>query len=352
MISVNNLFRLFGKQKAVDNLSFDLMPGDVVAFLGPNGAGKSTTMKMLTGFLPISGGTISINGMNLKDNANQIKRIIGYLPEGAPAYADMTVYQFLRFIAQIRQIPKALQAQSIATVCEQVALIDVLDKPIENLSKGYKRRVGLAQAIIHDPEILILDEPTDGLDPNQKHQVRKLIQNLAKDKIVIICTHILEEVTAVCNRVIIIANGQKRFDDTPKALQARSAYCNAITLKLSYLSDISGLLELPGVADLKHDRQSNRVTVFPESGQDILGTVMSYIQENKMPVDMVFPESGRLDEVFREITADGYCVPSDATQSLAPEYNPMQIDSNEIDTTGANSEGKDDKLAVEKEHLS
>jgi ABC-2 type transport system ATP-binding protein len=333
MISVNNLFRLFGKHKAVDNLSFDLRPGDVVGFLGPNGAGKSTTMKMLTGFLPISSGTISINGMDIKSNANKIKRIIGYLPEGAPAYADMTVYQFLRFIAQIRQIPKAKQAQAIATVCEQVALNEVLDKPIENLSKGYKRRVGLAQAIIHDPKILILDEPTDGLDPNQKHQVRKLIQNLAKDKIVVISTHILEEVTAVCNRVIIIANGEKRFDDTPKALQERSAYYNAITIKLSYLSDISGLLELPGVADLKHDRESSRVTIFPEPGKDILGTVMSHIQDIKMPVDMVFPETGRLDEVFRAITADDYVAPTE--NGVALTDNAVAI--NDVSTDLQNS---------------
>jgi ABC-2 type transport system ATP-binding protein len=244
--------------------------------------------------------------MNYKRHANQIKKIIGYLPEGAPAYADMSVYQFLNFIAQIRQIPKAKRAEAIARVSEQVVLNDVLDKPIENLSKGYKRRVGLAQAIIHDPKILILDEPTDGLDPNQKHQVRKLIQNLSKDKIVIISTHILEEVSALCNRVMIISDGQKRFDDTPEALQQCSAYYNAITIKLSYLSDISGLLELPGVADLKHDPETKRVTIFPEPGADILGTVMSHIQESRMPVDMVFPETGRLDEVFREITAKDY----------------------------------------------
>lgn len=304
MISVNNLCRLFGEHKAVDNLSFDINPGDVVGFLGPNGAGKSTTMKMLTGFLPASSGTISINGLDVMEagNAIAIKNIIGYLPEGAPSYGDMTVYQFLHFIAQARKIPKAEREQAIQKVCGQVALESVLNKQIDNLSKGFKRRVGLAQAIIHDPEILILDEPTDGLDPNQKHQVRELIANLAQEKIVIVSTHILEEVTAVCNRVIIIADGQKRFDDTPEALQQRSAFHNAVTIKLSYLSDISGLLEIEGVADLKHDQQSQRVTIFPEPGVSIIERVSAHIQATQMPVDMMFPEQGRLDDVFREIT--------------------------------------------------
>ena len=304
MISVNNLSRLFGEHKVVDNLSFEVNAGDVVGFLGPNGAGKSTTMKMLTGFLPPSSGTITIDDLDFNDPgcATKIKQKIGYLPEGAPAYTDMTVYQFLHFIAQARQIPKAKREQAIAKVTAQVELAGVLNKQIDTLSKGFKRRVGLAQAMIHDPKILILDEPTDGLDPNQKHQVRQLIANLAEDKIVIISTHILEEVTAVCNRVIIIAEGEKRFDDTPQALQELSAYHNAVTIKLSYLSDISGLLEIDGVSDLKHHQDSNRVTIFPEPGQNILALVAAHIQHTQMPVDMMFPEQGRLEDVFREIT--------------------------------------------------
>lgn len=305
MILVKNLCKVFDEHRAVDDLSFEIAPGDVVGFLGPNGAGKSTTMKMLTGFLPATSGSIEINGLSYTgstSDALETKQNIGYLPEGAPAYSDMTVYQFLYFIAQVRKIPKSERKQAIAKVSEQVQLAQVLNKKIENLSKGFKRRVGIAQAIIHDPKILILDEPTDGLDPNQKHQVRQLIHNLASDKIVIVSTHILEEVSAVCNRVIIIADGKKCFDDTPDVLKSRSKFHNAVTLKLSYLSDISGLLELNGVVDMKHDRMTNRVTVFAEPGVNILSQVTSHIQQQQMPVDMIFPEEVKLDDVFREIT--------------------------------------------------
>ncbi|MFC3122155.1 ABC transporter ATP-binding protein [Agaribacter flavus] len=303
MILVENLTRNFGHHKAVNNLSFEIKLGEVVGFLGPNGAGKSTTMKMITGFLPMTSGKVSIDGLDIGKNALQVKQKVGYLPEGAPAYPDMTVYQFLRFIAEARKIPSKEQDLAINRVVEKVALETVLNRQIDNLSKGFKRRVGIAQALIHDPDILILDEPTDGLDPNQKHQVRCLIEDLAENKIVIVSTHILEEVTAVCNRVIIIADGEKRFDDSPLALQQRSKYHNAITIKLSYMADISGILELSGVADLKHDKGTNRVTIFPETGQDITAVVQQYIQSNQLPVDMVFPEQGRLDDVFREITS-------------------------------------------------
>lgn len=305
MISVKNLSKEFGKHRAVDDLSFEILPGDVVGFLGPNGAGKSTTMKMLTGFLAPSSGSVEVNGFaytKAKNEAVKAKHQIGYLPEGAPAYGDMTVYQFLYFIAKVRRIPRSERKQAIAKVCTELALEAVMNKAIDMLSKGFKRRVGIAQAIIHDPKILILDEPTDGLDPNQKHQVRELIRKLSADKIVIVSTHILEEVSAVCNRVIIIAEGKKRFDDTPEVLKAQSPLHNAVSLKLSYLSDISGLLELDGVADMKHDRKTNLVTVFAEPGRHILEQVTAHIQSQHMPVDMVYPEQVQLDEVFREIT--------------------------------------------------
>lgn len=305
MILVKNLCKVFDEHRAVDNLSFELAPGDVVGFLGPNGAGKSTTMKMLTGFLPVTSGSIEINGLGYTGStadALTIKKSIGYLPEGAPAYSDMTVYQFLYFITQVRKIPKAMRKDAIAKVSEQVELVQVLNKKIDNLSKGFKRRVGIAQAIIHDPKILILDEPTDGLDPNQKYQVRQLIQKLASDKIVIVSTHILDEVAAVCNRVIIIADGKKCFDDTPEALKLRSKLHNAVTLKLSYLSDISGLLELEGVADMKYDQDTKRVTIYAEAGANILSQVTAHIQSKQMPVDMIFPEEVKLDDVFRDIT--------------------------------------------------
>lgn len=302
MISVKNLFKSFGSFKAVDDLSFEIKPGDVVGFLGPNGAGKSTTMKMLTGFLPPSSGDISIFDMSFDSQAKAIKQKIGYLPEGAPAYGDMTPLQFLNFIAQIRGYSGDEKKARIQEVIQQVELQEVLDKPIDNLSKGFKRRVGLAQALIHDPQILILDEPTDGLDPNQKHQVRALIKNLAKDKIVIISTHILEEVSAVCNRVMIIAKGKLLFNGTPDELNRQSRFYGAVTMSFSYKADISELAELEGVAEMLVDPDNGNVTLIPKSGQHILHLVTAHVQRCKLPVDSLFVEQGRLDDVFREIT--------------------------------------------------
>jgi ABC-2 type transport system ATP-binding protein len=303
MISVNQLCKSFGDYLAVDNLSFSVNPGDIVGFLGPNGAGKSTTMKMLTGFLPCSSGSISIAGKEVTTESVDVRRLIGYLPEGAPSYSEMTVYQFLLFIAQAREIPKTQRQDAISAVVKQVSLENVLNKQIETLSKGFKRRVGIAQALIHDPDILILDEPTDGLDPNQKQQVRSLIENLAKEKIVIISTHILEEVTAVCNRAIIIANGQKRFDDTPAALQSLSRYHNAVSITLSYMADISGLLEIEGVEDIEHNKAANQITLFSEKRKPILNQVNDFILRHKLPVETITLEQGRLDEVFTTLTA-------------------------------------------------
>ena len=302
MISVKNLFKSFGSFKAVDDLSFDIKPGDVVGFLGPNGAGKSTTMKMLTGFLPPTRGNIRIFDMSFQSQAKAIKQKIGYLPEGAPAYGDMTPLQFLNFIAQIRGFSGSEKQKRIQQVIQQVELQEVLDKPIDNLSKGFKRRVGLAQALIHDPQILILDEPTDGLDPNQKHQVRQLIKNLAKDKIVIISTHILEEVTAVCNRVMIIAKGKLLFSGSPEQLNRRSRYYGAVTLSFSYKADISELAELEGVAEMQVDPDNGNVTLIPQPDKHILHLVTAHVQRCKLPVDSLFVEQGRLDDVFREIT--------------------------------------------------
>lgn len=302
MISVKNLSKFYDHFKAVDNLSFDIAPGNIVGFLGPNGAGKSTTMKMLTGFLPPSEGEIYIKERSIDSNAKAIQRDIGYLPEGAPAYGDMTVWQFLHFIADVRRLKGEYRKERLYDVIHRVELSEVLNRPIDNLSKGFKRRVGLAQAILHDPDILILDEPTDGLDPNQKHHVRQLIEDLSREKIVIISTHILEEVAAVCNRVMIIADGQLRFDDTPEVLRHRSRFCNAVSLRLSYAADISGLAELDGVEEMEIDRKTGLVTLFPEPGKHIFHAINEYVTQRRLPVDTLTLETGRLDEVFREIT--------------------------------------------------
>lgn len=303
MITVKQLTKTFNQFTAVENLSFSIQPGDIVGFLGPNGAGKSTTMKMLTGFITPTSGSIHIDNLDIRQHTKKVQSMIGYLPEGAPAYGDMTVLQFLDFIADVRALRGPLKSERLQKVIEQVGLHEVLDKPIDTLSKGFKRRVGLAQAIIHDPQILILDEPTDGLDPNQKHQVRALIQNLSRDKIVIVSTHILEEVTAVCNRVIIISNGLLKFDDTPAALQACSRYFNAVTVQFSEEINLESLAEIEGVASVEKDRMTGNITLFPVSDTQILQSVTDAIRDNQWPVTQLHVEAGRLDDVFRSITS-------------------------------------------------
>lgn len=208
LVQVEDISKYFGDFKAVNSLSLAVRRGEVVGFLGPNGAGKSTTIKMITGFLTPSAGRVLIKGEDMADKPVMLKQKMGYLPEGAPAYADMRVFEFLQFIAEIRGLKKQDRIPRIKEIARQVNIESVLAQRIETLSKGFKRRVGLAQAIIHDPEILILDEPTDGLDPNQKYEMRTLIAELAKNKAILISTHILEEVEALCHRVIMIAGGK------------------------------------------------------------------------------------------------------------------------------------------------
>ena len=236
MIKTHSLTKTYGGLTAVDALSFSVEPGEVLGFLGPNGAGKSTTMKMITGFLTPSAGWAEVCGYRIDSQPIKAKACMGYLPEGAPCYGEMTPWQFLNFIADIRGLRGEHRNTRLKTVIGQLHLDHVLRQPIETLSKGFKRRVGLAQAILHDPQVLILDEPTDGLDPNQKHEVRSLINAMSKDKIIVISTHILEEVDAVCSRAIIIAQGRIVADDTPQALEQQSStgkledYFRSVTL--------------------------------------------------------------------------------------------------------------------------
>ena len=222
MIEINHLTKSYGALRAVDDISFTVEPGQVLGFLGPNGAGKSTTMKMITGFLTPTSGSIRVCGHDVQASPIAAKACMGYLPEGAPSYAEMTVRTFLDFIANVRGLTGDVRRKRLDDVIQRLALQSVLEQAIETLSKGFKRRVGLAQALLHDPLVLILDEPTDGLDPNQKHQVRTLISEMSKDKIIVISTHILEEVDAVCNRAIIISGGRLLADDTPQKLASRA----------------------------------------------------------------------------------------------------------------------------------
>lgn len=221
-VIVKSLDKRFGPIHAVRDISFSVKKGEVLGFLGPNGAGKSTTMKMITGFLEPTAGTVSVCGYDILEDPIRVKEKIGYLPEGAPLYSEMTVKSFLEFIADVRGYKGERKAQRVEELIQKINLTSVRHQTIETLSKGFKRRVGVAHALFHDPEVLIMDEPTDGLDPNQKFEVRKLIQEMAQEKVIIISTHILEEVDAVCTRAIIIASGKLLFDGTPAELQARS----------------------------------------------------------------------------------------------------------------------------------
>lgn len=312
MIEIEHLSKEFSGFKAVDDISFSVNPGQVLGFLGPNGAGKSTTMKMLSGFITPSSGRIRILGKSVTRRPVATKKHVGYLPEGAPLYADMTPPDFLKFIARMRGVASAERDSAVTRAMQQLHLEAVAHKRIEELSKGFKRRVGIAQAILHDPDVLILDEPTDGLDPNQKHEVRKLIRNLSADKIVILSTHILEEVTAVCNRALVIANGRLQADDTPLGLQARSRFHQALTLELGpgadqqeYARQINALDTVADVESTVMDGKS-RLTVFPRAEltdrTQVQQDVMQLADASNWPIASTFVETGRLEDVFRDIT--------------------------------------------------
>lgn len=300
-IEARSLSKNFGSIVAVDRLSFAVGPGEVLGFLGPNGAGKSTTMKMLTGFLVPSGGTATINGHDIINDSLAARRIIGYLPEGAPCYGEMTVRNFLEFIARARGFKGREARRKAAAAIDRLNLDRVPEQPIETLSKGFKRRVGLAQAILHDPQVLILDEPTDGLDPNQKHEVRSLIRDMSSEKIIVISTHMLEEVHALCNRAMIISDGRLLVDDSPASLIARSRYHNAVTLVVEEPERVASILsEMPQAR--KVELSEGELTVFPADGASLFGVISEAVKEYGWSVSELRLEAGRLDEVFRQVT--------------------------------------------------
>lgn len=308
MIVVDSLTRRFGAFTAVDNLSFTVSPGEVLGFLGPNGAGKSTTMKMIAGFLRPTSGSVHMGGVDVWRAPLVAKAMLGYLPEGAPGYGEMTVQDFLAFIAAVRGFTGAEKARRVAQACEWVALQEVRQQTLDTLSKGYRRRVGLAQALLHDPGILILDEPTDGLDPNQKHVVRELIRRLSAEKLVVVSTHILEEVGAVCSRAMIIAKGRLLVDASPTALEQRSRYCGAVTVATAapvegatFSAALSGVA---GVAAVEQDAQG-QYTLFPHTPAVAVGLVervQAMMDAQQWPISALKVEQGRLDDVFRSLT--------------------------------------------------
>ena len=303
MIQTSNLSKHYGDLAAVDGISFSVEPGQVLGFLGPNGAGKSTTMKMIAGFLTPTSGTATVCGHDVEKEPMQARRLMGYLPEGAPAWGEMTVLEFLGFIADVRGLKGAERGKRLREVGERLHLDGVIEQPIDTLSKGFKRRVGIAQAILHDPQVLVLDEPTDGLDPNQKHEVRALINAMARDKTIIVSTHILEEVHAVCTRAIVIAGGKVLADATPTELEARSRYHGAVSLSTLQPSHAqAALAQVVDVASVEIDPQDGRITAFPKPGRDIFIAVSDALKAQNVVVQELALEAGRLDEVFRSIT--------------------------------------------------
>lgn len=308
LLDVEGLTKRFGPKTVVDDISFSVDRGHVLGFLGPNGAGKTTTMRMVCGFLKPTSGTARIAGFDIVTNPVDAKRQVGYLPEGAPSYGDMTVVGFLKFMGRMRGLLGNDLQQRIDTVVDRLQLSGVINDPIETLSKGFKRRVGIAQALLFDPQVLILDEPTDGLDPNQKHQVRDLLKEMAGEKAIIVSTHILEEVDAVCTRAIVVDQGRIVADGTPEELQARSSHHNAVAIRLpsEKLSIAQDMLEqIESVRSVEPIGKMNgvaRLRVVPSDGRDILSEVHASMNDVGIAVDEIYLERGRLDEVFRELT--------------------------------------------------
>lgn len=309
MIEALGLVKRFGPVTAVDRVSLAVARGEVLGFLGPNGAGKSTTMKMIAGYLLPTRGTARLCGHDVLDEPLAVKRVLGYLPEGAPTYPDMTVAAFLDWIAAVRGFNGRERRARVERAVRLATLGDVLFYPIEALSKGFKRRVGLAQALLHDPEVLILDEPTDGLDPNQKAEVRRLITTMAPEKAIIISTHILEEVEAICTRAVVIAGGRIVADATPAELAARSRWHNATTVVVRETeadAAEAALRAVPSVAAVERSARLGTglvaLSALPREGRVIEGAVRDALAAAGVAPRELFVERGRLDEVFRDLT--------------------------------------------------
>ncbi len=307
LIVIDRLSKRFGNLVAVDEISLDVPKGEVLGFLGPNGAGKSTTMKMACGFLAPDHGSTQICGIDIAKNPRAAKRHLGYLPEGAPAYGEMTARAFLSFVAEVRGVGGSARRTAIDSAIERTGLQSVVDQSVETLSKGFKRRVGLAQAILHDPDVLILDEPTDGLDPNQKHEVRKLIKKMAPEKAIVVSTHILEEVDAVCTRAVIIDKGRIVADGTSRELKLKLPYHNAVSLRIAtddFEKTKAALEALKGVVkvEARRGKKTSHLRAMPNGGRSIATAVAQCLTNAAVHPDELFVEHGSLDDVFHQIT--------------------------------------------------
>ena len=308
MLDIQRLTKRFGQLTAVDYVSFSVDQGEVLGFLGPNGAGKTTAMRMITGFLPPSSGTAVVCGFDVTKSPIEVKQRIGYVPEGAPLYEEMTPQGLLGFVAEIRGFSGKERDDAVARAADQINLREVFQQPIGTLSKGFKRRVAVAQAILHDPDVLVLDEPTDGLDPNQKHEVRQLIRDMSENKVIVISTHLLEEVSAVCSRAIIISRGKVVADSTPQELEARSRINNAVSIRIAddKAEEIHAqLVRISCVASVDMvDRSASiaHIMVMPQDGKPILTEISAFVRQSDFLVEEIRAERGNLDEVFRSMT--------------------------------------------------
>ncbi len=332
MLALSGLTKHFGPIVAVDDISMTIGRGEVLGFLGPNGAGKSTTMKMVAGFLEPTAGTAEICGVDVVEQPMAAKRMIGYLPEGAPAYDDMSVSGFLEFVAGVRGVLASKRNNMIARAVEQTELGNVLGQRIETLSKGFKRRVGLAQAIVHDPDVLILDEPTDGLDPIQKHHVRSLIRAMASEKAIIISTHILEEIDAVCTRATLIAAGKLLLDTTPDDLAARASNHNTVVLTVdsaqsgSLTVALSAVPEIGNVEQIAQDASMVQLRITPKGGESVFTTVTNIVSDKGVKAREIYVERGTLDQAFRDLADSGKSLQAHTEN---PAESPVEIPAND-----------------------
>ena len=312
MLEVKNLSKYFGTKKAVSDLSFSVKPGDILGFIGPNGAGKSTTMRIITGFIQQSSGNVTVCGKDTEEDPKFTKSKMGYLPENAPLYTNKTVYEFLSFIAEIRGFSGKAKKKQINEVLEQCFLMPVKNQVIDTLSKGYRHRTCFAQSILHNPEILILDEPTDGLDPNQKREIRNLIKKMGENKAIILSTHILEEVEAVTNRVLLIANGKKVYEGTPDELKRNSPNAGSIILNVldknidniqEQIKTLDKVSEVESLTTYDKKHISLRITHTDKKVENIQKIIIEKaLQEGWQIVELKI-EQGNLEGVFANLTA-------------------------------------------------
>jgi ABC-2 type transport system ATP-binding protein len=300
-LQVQNLSKIYGQQKAVDNISFELGAGEIVGFLGPNGAGKSTTMKIATGYLPPSSGTVKVGGFDIVDQPMLARRITGYLPEHNPLYLDLYVHEYLKFVGKLYGLAGKELSSRVAEMVERCGLVPEQNKRIETLSKGYRQRVGLAQALIHNPEILILDEPTTGLDPNQLVEIRKLIKDMSSNKTVIFSTHIMQEVQALCDRVIVIHQGQivadNRLDNILKAGNSKET----LVAEFSHDVSIEALESVPGVEQVTQQGKG-LYRILAKTGTDVRPEVFRMAADRKLSLIGLRQEENSLEAIFRALT--------------------------------------------------